>query len=276
MTHCPDQMTRVKRLLLYSYSLTALLLFAYFIYLCITVDDSSSIGLLFVPAVLLVLFLAIAWIETLMVGLVFHRVASKAPKILIMAFFMFGITLGYVLHIKLQPEVEPWIPRAGRLPVDSTTYKIHQDTLVGLYMTTKEFRNRQFRNDLDSQVEISTDTILYSQGGDTLLAFVLLSGSLKGSARCCSATLAGVRSGHAWTYFVPHGGHSKSCSASHAECRVQLLKFYYRRYSINGSDPDKPDLWKDPYLFSPAPWAFPASKLDEPEHASSMKGPTDL
>lgn len=260
-------MVRVKRLLLYLYSLTAMLLLAYFIHLCITVDESSSIGLLFAPAILLVLFLAIAWIETLLVGLVFYRVASKVPKILVLAFFMFGITLGSVLYIKLQPEEQPRIPLAGQLPVDPTTYQNHQDTLAGLYMTTKEFLNREFRNDLYSVIEVSTDTILYSQGGDTLLAFVFLSGSLKGSPRCCNATMTGVRSGRNWTYFVPRGGGWSSCSASCAERHEQLLQAYFSKYSINGSDPSKPDLWLDPYLFSAAPWAFPEPIWDEPERA---------
>lgn len=253
-------MGKLKKTLVWCYAITAIFLLGYFIHVCFTIEESASIGLIFAPIYLFGLFVVLAWMETLVVGLLFFKLAREAPKPLLVAFFIAGACMGALLYWLSKPEEHAEIPQPGKLHVETVLYQEHLDTLVGLYTTTTAHVRRYYLNDVDSLFSVTTDTIIYSPHGDTLLAFVFISGSLEGALRCCNGTMAGIKSNDGWRYFVPSGNTRMTCMNSAKELRTLLLQYYYDRYSINGSDPHKPSIWVDKYLFEPDRWAFPAAK----------------
>ena len=59
----------------------------------------------------------------------------------------------------------------------------------------------------------------------------------------------GSRVGEVWVLARPKGNIWSTQFESPDSIRIQLLQYYYNRYSINGSDPDKPEIWTDSYIF---------------------------
>lgn len=253
-------MGRFKRTLLWCYVITALGLLGHFIYLCFTIESSASIGLLFAPIWLFGLFVILSWVETLIVGILFFKLARMLPKPLLVAFFITGACYGALLYWWGRPEKHAEVPAPAELPVEVALYQEHLDTLARLYTRTSAYVKSYYRNDIDTLYSVTTDTIIYSPNTDTLLAFIFLSGPKEGAEQHCNETMAGIKSADGWRYFVSSGNTWKACMNSAKETRSYLLQQHYDKYSVNGSDPGKPSLWGDEYIFTPSRWSFPEEK----------------
>lgn len=238
-----------KKIILGCYSVTAVAVVVYFIYSAFQLDESSSIGLLFFPLYALGLFALFAWAESLLFMLLFAGSFAEVRRLLLPVFLVSTVAPLWLLYAWYEDRPAP-IPPPGILPVTEEKYTGDKEAI------SDDFMNRDFavwskQNRIDTVYEVRVDTIIYSKDLKHFFAFVVVSTLSENQHWYFNEYRVGVRSGDAWGLSTPKGNIWSTRFGSPDSIRVALLQYYYNKYSINGSDPDKPEIWTDAYIFPP-------------------------
>lgn len=236
-----------KKIILGCYAFTAVAVLAFLVYSAFQLDESSSIGLLFFPLYALGLFALLAWAESLLFMLLFAGSFREVRSLLLPVFIASSIAPVWLLITWFNDRPAP-IPAPGQLPVTEAEYAGDKEAIANDFVTKDVgIWSEQMR--VDTIYEVRVDTIIYSEDLKRLFAFVVVSVRSENKHWYFTEYRVGSRGGEEWTLSRPKGNIWLTQFESPDSIRIKLLHYFYNGYSINGSDPDKPEIWTDPYIF---------------------------
>ncbi len=239
-----------KKIILGCYSITAVAVVLYFIYVSFQLEPSQSIWLLFAPLYALGLFALIAWAESLLFMLLFASSFREVRSLLLPVFLVSSVAPAWMLNAWYENRRAP-IPPPGTLPVSESMYADDMEAISADIMN-RDFGVWSKQHRVDTVYDVRVDTIIYSKDLSHFFAFVVVSTMSENRHWYFNEYRVGRRSGEEWILSRPKGNIWSTRFETPDSIRVMLLQYYYNKYSINGSDPDKPEIWTDAYIFPPS------------------------
>lgn len=205
--------------------------------------------MLFFPLYALGLFALFAWAESLLFMLLFAGSFREVRSLLLPVFLVSCVAPLWLLNAWYEQRPAP-IPPPGILPVTGEKYTGDKEAI------SDDFMNRDIavwskRNRIDTIYDVRVDTIIYSKDLKQLFAFIIVSAMSENKHLYFNDYIGGSRSEEEWTFTRPKGNIWLMQFDSPDSIRITLLQYFYNRYSINGSDPDKPEIWTDAFIFPP-------------------------
>ena len=242
-------MDRRRKLIFVTYAITAFAVLVYFVVKALDVPESASIGLLFFPIWVVGTFLLLACIETLVFLLIFLKSFRELRGLLLPMLGLSSLApIGICIMLFLTREPEVVVPPPGTLPVSQAQFTQDKRTVEETFRG--EHLDRLIREDrIESLLSVETDTIFYSPDLKQIFAWVAIDAVIEHKRKVVNAYLTGRAMHGRWSLGRPKGNTWYTYFDSRSSMHDELLKYYYARYTINGSDPEKPDIWKDKYIF---------------------------
>jgi hypothetical protein len=239
-----------RRIILGTYAFTAVCVTVYFIFVAFGLGPSESIALLFFPLYALVVFALLICVESVLFMLVFAGSFSEVRSLLLPV-FLITLVVPIALLFQWYGNRPASIPLPGPLPVSEAEYDETKESIAA------DFNARVLplwikHNRADTVFRVLVDTIIYSAQGDQLLSFIVISAESRGQHLYWNNYSAGSRRGVGWVYSSPKGNVWSTQFESPEIIRTEVLEYFYNSYSINSSDPRKPEIWTDAYIFSKA------------------------
>ncbi len=238
-----------KEIILGCYALTAVSVVGFLVYSAFQLDESSSIGLLFFPLYALGLFALFAWAESLLFMLLFAGGFREVRSLLLPVFLVSSVAPLWLLNAWYEQRPAP-IPPPGTLPVTQEKYADDKEAISEDFMSAG-FAVWSKQHRVDTVYDVRVDTIFYSKDLKQLFAFLFVSAISEKEHLYFNDYRVGSRSGEEWMLTRPKGNIWLTHFDSPDSMRITLLQYFYSSYSINGSDPDKPEIWSDAYIFPP-------------------------
>jgi len=237
-------MDRRQKIVLIVFASTPVLVIGYTIYLIKTLDSSESIELLFLP-----LFAAggLLFIESIVLSLVFVKHLKKLWSLLLPAFLISSPVPIWTLD-KWVESLPAKIPKAGVLPVSLQEYENLKEIIIADYKS-KDIDTVGYEIHSKTKIlKVDIDTIIYSPDTSKFFSILINTSSIDDKTKFSTGYRVGIKQGAAWKLAEPSAGIWSVDFNSMPEFKNEIRQYYYKRYSINGSS-NKPEIWKDYYLF---------------------------
>jgi len=240
-------MPRKRKIILLTYAITALAVVAFLVIQAFRVEESNSIVLLFFPAYGSGLFLLLAWLETIFFLVVFFRSFRELRGLLLPMLLASSLAPAYMtfLWIEQRPVV---VPPPGQIPVPEAQYT-RDRVAVKNEFTVHHLSKFQVENRIDTVYSVQTDTLIYSKDRTQFFALLAIDAGIKNQHQIMNSYIVGRNEPEGWSLQQPKGNICLTHFDSRRAMRKYLMAYFYERYSINDSDPDKPSIWTDAYIF---------------------------
>jgi hypothetical protein len=235
--------------ILATYIVTGVGVLVYFILVGLRIEESQSIALLFFPLYIWGTAACFVWVESIVFMLLFMRSFSEIRRVVLPMFLLSSLVpVGLsLLWLVRQPADRPF---GGTLPVSGTSYELDGMTIQSHFID-EVLPVWVDHHKVDTVYKVMVDTILYSQEGDKLFAFIILSTDGEDGPWYWNDYCAARMGDMGWDFARPQDHVWTTHFDSPDSIRAKVLEYFYKSHSINGSDPDKPEIWNDPHIFAP-------------------------
>jgi hypothetical protein len=207
--------------------------------------SSDALGVFFSSFFLLGLLL---FAESIILFVIYIKHLKELWFILLPVFLISSTIPIYLASLWFQNR-PPVIPSPGPLSVSFKQYTKDKEQVIADFRQNS-VNQKGVTYEGDTIIDVKIDSIIYSI--DLMRFFAIIIGESRNGDKIqyCSFYRVGQKKQvNGWELASPKGNIWSTCFDSVPELKDQIRKYFYKRYSINGSS-DQPEIWNDGYIFS--------------------------
>jgi len=236
-------MNKRFKIILSVFGLTFLVCIIYTIYLSVKIEESATLAIPF--AFIAVLGLAL-FCESIIFALIYIRHLKEVLPLLLPVFLLTGFVPFYFLNKRYENRPAK-IPQAGQLPVTIQQYDLDKAQIISDYKAN-DLDSNNITKARDTIIDVKIDTIIYSTDLTKFFSIIIAIAKDGSKTKFCSEYRVGKKQNNDWELFSPTGNIWITCFDSILQLKNDILQYFYKKYSINGSS-SKPEIWTDKYIF---------------------------
>jgi hypothetical protein len=234
-----------KKIIIITYLASIIVSLIYSVYILFTGPESSTLG---VPFAFILLSDLSLFVVSIFFMILYVKYFYEIWQIVVPTFIITSLIPIYFI-ISWHNNKPLKIEKSSVLPVSSQQYSNDSNLIINDYKT-KEIDSNGFDKYRSKIYSVIIDTIIYSKDYNKFFS-IIITNALDDENKLvyCSEYRVGKKENKNWLLGNPRGNIWSTCFDSISNLKYELRQYYYKKFSINGSSKNKPEIWEDDYIF---------------------------